>query len=188
MILFLSLNAQPDVKTGSIFKSLFIAECGIGYSQNLSIKGYDDNVSGGGLNGTFRLRWETNKKFGFGFEAGYLALAAQSEDNAMTKSGITDYDMNMYAIPLILFFNLEHNNIQFSAGTGIYKVYSEIDALGETSSSSLSDMGYIVSLGYNYPIYTDYGINTHLKWNYISDIKTSVISGMVYFYYRFPEM
>ncbi len=106
----------------------------------------------------------------------------------MTKSGITDYDMYMYSIPLILFFSLEHKYIQFNAGTGIYKVYSEIDALEETSSSSLSDMGYMVSLGYNYPLHPDYGINTHFKWNYISDIETSVLSGMIFFYYRFPEM
>ncbi len=71
MILLTGLNAQAVEIKGSAFKSLFIAECGGGLSQNLSIKGNDDNVSSRGLNGTFRLRWETNKKFGFGFEAGY---------------------------------------------------------------------------------------------------------------------
>lgn len=165
------------------FLSRFVLEGGIGCSKNADLRGTDENLHGYGITGILRIKWEASKRFGMGLESGYIHLASQSENNLRTNIGITSLDMKMFAIPVILFMSLEAENLQLNAGAGIYNVFSDINAYGEKSSSSMYDYGYMLSLAYYYPIYTNLGLSAQAKWNYLSDMKTSTFSGMLNLYY-----
>jgi len=163
----------------------FVIEGGGGVSKNLDLRGQDENLHGYGSDCILRIKWETGRRFGIGMEGGYLPLASRKGNSRNDRGLSVETKMDMYALPLILFFTFEYSSFQLNAGAGLHEVFSEINAYNETSKSKYLDYGYLVSLGYYYPLATNYGLSLSAKCYYISDMKTTLLSVMLNGFYYF---
>ncbi len=76
---------------------------------------------------------------------------------------------------------LEENRIpnsvfQLNTGLGYYNVRSTSTVFNSTIESSEWDFGYMISLGYSYPINSTFKFGAEIKWNNISEVQITNLS------------
>jgi hypothetical protein len=129
-----------------------------------------------GLAGTFRLKWGKRELFGAGIETGWLPISSLTSAGASTDIGITDIEASLDAIPLLVIIGIQRYNIQLHSGLGYYRVKAKVRVFDVSTESSEWDFGYMLALGYIYPINSDLKFAVEIKWNNISEVQVSLLS------------
>jgi len=165
----LSANANSNFKIG--------IEFGGGYGFKLrSNNKLEGNYSSSGMNYTLRLKWGSGNIFGAGIETGYIAISSLKSTNQVTPLGVTDISASLNARPVLFIVTAQYANLQLFTGLGYYNVRSASTVFNSTIESSEWDFGYLVSLGYAYPVDSTFKIGAEIKWNNISEVQVSTLA------------
>jgi hypothetical protein len=168
----LSANANSNFKIG--------VEFGGGYGFKLrSTNKLEGDYSSSGMNYTLRLKWGSGNIFGAGIETGYIAISSLKSTNQVTPLGVTDISASLNAIPALFFVTAQYANLQLFTGLGYYNVASTSTVFNSTIETSEWDFGYIISLGYAYPINSTYKIGAEIRVNNISEVQITHLSAQL---------
>ncbi len=155
-------------------------ELGGGYGFKLSSTNtLPGNYSSGGFNTNIRLKWGSHNSFGAGLETGWLPISSLSSSNTSTEFGTTNIEASLNAVPLLFVLALQRFNVQIHGGVGYYNVRAKATVFESTIESSEWDFGYILAIGYVYPISPAYKLGAEIKWNNISEVQISMLSTQV---------
>jgi opacity protein-like surface antigen len=81
----------------------------------------------------------------------------------------------------------QYANLQLFTGMGYYHVWSTSTVFNSTIESSEWDFGYLVSLGYAYPINSTFKVGAEVKWNNISEVQITNLSLQLKFLVKLHE-
>lgn len=128
-----------------------------------------------GLMGTMRVLWRPDHLLGIGIETGLLRvsnLLVKEDANLPVGSAI-----KLGAIPILAVFSMEKYGIEISSGVGIYDYH--VDALVNaeiTTSSNEWEIGWMVSVGYYYPLTRSLGVGGDVRLYAIPERSVQLLS------------
>jgi len=111
-----------------------------------------------------------------GIETGWLPISSLSSAGASTSLGATNIDASLSAVPLLFIVALQRSNVQLHGGIGYYRVSATASVSESTLVSSEWDLGYMLALGYAYPISPAVRVGAEVKWNNISEVQISLLT------------
>jgi hypothetical protein len=152
LLLFLAGKALSQAVPDSTGPSRFSLGAGIGYSfKTYYAEGIPYHGRGGGA-ALARIDWRAASFFGFGFEAGWVTIAAESPTVYDTRLGASEAAMRLDAFPatLQIFFTSRWGELRVGLGAAL--VRSSIDAWGQRSGAERISVVYTASYGYAFPI------------------------------------
>ena len=171
------VEAQTELSTTQNSNFKIGVELGGGYGFKLrSTNKLEGNYSSSGMNYTLRLKWGSGSIFGAGIETGYLTVSSIESANQTTPLGLTNISASLNAIPLLFFVTTQYSNFQLNTGLGYYNVRSTSTVFNSTIESNEWDFGYMISLGYSYPINSTFKFGAEIKWNNISEVQITNLS------------
>ncbi|MBA4311659.1 MAG: hypothetical protein C0417_03410 [Chlorobiaceae bacterium] len=134
------------------------------------------NYTRGGFAANVRVKWGSGNIFGAGVETGFLPISSLSASGASTALGTTDIEASLSAVPTLFIVALQRYNVQLHGGFGYYRVSATATVFESTIESSEWDFGYMVALGYAYPLSSAVKVGAEVKWNNISEVQISLLS------------
>jgi opacity protein-like surface antigen len=165
----------PSPDTTAHFR--FGVDVGGGYAYKLSSTNtLPGNYTRGGLAATVRVKWGSHNVFGAGIETGWLPISSLSSSGASTSLGTTNIEASLNAVPLLFVVALQRYNVQLHGGAGYYRVHATAAVFESTIQSSEWDFGYLLALGYAYPLSRTIRVGAEVKWNNISEVQVSLLS------------
>ena len=176
--LFSLLSPAQNTAKAEVQKNFRIGvETGLGYSYKMrSSNNLPGDYSRSGLGASFRIKWGTGNKFGAGFETGWIPISSLDNGSVINEFGSTSIKASLNALPVLIFVGMQAYNVQLHAGLGYYRVFASTTAFGYTNTSSEWDFGYMISLGYVYPLNSSFKFGTEIKWYNLVEVQTSVLS------------
>ncbi|MFA7421200.1 MAG: outer membrane beta-barrel protein [Melioribacteraceae bacterium] len=175
-----TLEAQSKILTNANSNFKIGVEFGGGYGFKLrSTNKLEGDYSSSGMNYTLRLKWGLGNIFGAGIETGYIAISSLKSTSQVTPLGVTDISASLNAIPALFIVTAQYANLQLFTGLGYYNVMSTSTVFNSTIESSEWDFGYLVSLGYAYPINSTYKIGAEIRVNNISEVQITNLSAQL---------
>ena len=177
-LIFSSLvSGQTEISPTYNSKFKIGLELGSGYGFKLRTNNQiDGNYSNSGMNYTLRLKWGSGNVFGAGIETGWISISSLESENLLTKLGTTNVSATLNAIPVVFIVTTQYANFQLHTGLGYYNVRSTSTVFNSTILSNEWDFGYLVSVGYAYPINSTLKVGAEVKWNNISEVQISDVS------------
>jgi len=152
-------------------------DIGGGYAYKLRLTNQlPGSYTRGGFGGTLRVKWGSHDVIGAGIETGWLPISSLSSSRISTSLGTTNIDASLSAIPLLFIVALQRSNVQFHGGIGYYRVKAAANVFESTIESSEWDFGYMLALGYVYPLSHAVRVGGEVKWNNISEVQISLLS------------
>lgn len=174
------LEAQSEQLTNGNSNFKIGIEFGSGYGFKLrSTNKLEGDYSSSGMNYTLRFKWGSGNIFGAGIETGYIAISSLKSANQVTPLGETDISASLNAIPVLFIVTAQYANLQLFTGLGYYNVMSTSTVFNSTIESNERDFGYLVSLGYAYPINSTYKIGAEIRVNNISEVQITNLSAQL---------
>lgn len=172
---FCCASAREQEKPKTTFR--MFADVGGGYSYRTSSQKLQLGVSTrDGIAGTFRLKWGSSNLLGVGIETGWIPISSMSAKNLSTEFGAIDLSASLSAVPVLAIFSMQRLGIQLHSGIGYYRLTAKSTVMGTSMESSEWKLGFLLSLGYGYPLTPDYRIGMDVKWNNIVEHQTSILS------------
>lgn len=183
LLLFKStLEAQVELSNYTTSNFKLGVEIGGGYGFRLrSTNKLVGDYSNSGMNYTLRLKWGSGNIFGAGIETGYIAISALKSSSLVSPLGVTDISASLNTIPILFIITAQYTNLQLFTGLGYYNVRSVSTVFNSTIESSEWDFGYLVSLGYAYPINSTFKIGAEIRMNNISEVQITNLSAQLKF-------
>ena len=152
-------------------------DVGGGYAYKLrSTNQLPGNYTRGGPATTVRVKWGSHNVIGAGIETGWLPISSLLSSGASTSLGATNIDASLSAVPLLFIVALQRSNVQLHGGFGYYRVSATATVFESTIESSEWDFGYMLALGYVYPLNPSIRVGAEVKWNNISEVQISLLS------------
>ncbi len=154
-----------------------VAELGSGYSYKLNEPKTTLGIyTRDGIAGTVRLKWGSSNLLGIGVETGWIPVSSTKNSALLSEFGTMNVSASLSAVPVLAVFSIQRMGIQLHAGLGYYRMNSTVTIAGSTMQSSEWNLGYILSLGYARPLFSNYGLGAEVKWNNIVEQQVSIIS------------
>lgn len=161
------------------------AYLGAGYSIFLSELDFP-KLSKNGFSGTIRIMWEPEHLLSIGLESGYLQLYKldnQQVGEPPITFGITS---SLNTVPIIVVLSMKIiDNFKLSVGSGMFILYSQIDAINNPVKSSQLSTGSYFAVNYFYPLTDILFIGGELKYYYINKIEDGDLSLQIALQYKF---
>ena len=158
---------------------------GLGYSIFLSELDYE-TLSKSGFSGTVRIMWEPEHLLSIGLESGYLQI--YKLDNLQVEGprqthGITSI---LNAVPIIAVFSMKIiDNFKLSVGSGMYILYSHVEALDNPVTTSQLSTGSYFAATYFHKLSGIFSLGGELKYYYINKIEDGDLSLQIALQYKF---
>ncbi len=153
------------------------AEISIGANFNtthqVSLPGLSYQNTTAAFSGTFF--YESEFLIKIGIESGYFPVTGINNQSVTNEFGTTTVNSQLSAIPLLLVFSMNYENLYLQYGRGAFFMVSIVDAFGTKSRSSETVAGFNLGLLYKYPLNNNWKIGAAAKFYYISDAGNSLI-------------
>jgi hypothetical protein len=175
--------AQEQETVSTKFR--LVAELGSGYSYKLTEPKTTLGIyTRDGIAGTVRLKWGSSNLLGIGIETGWIPVSSTKNSALLSEFGTMNVSAALSAVPVLAVFSIQRMGIQLHTGLGYYRMSSTVTIAGSTMQSSEWNLGYLLSLGYARPLFSNYGLGGEVKWNSIVEQQVSIISFQIRLIYR----
>ncbi len=131
--------------------------------------------------GTLRIMWHPDHLLKAGLETGYITFYSYKLKDSIGKEG----KISLNAIPVLLEWSMSlKNRINIFAGSGIYFLDTKLNYAGSVTSKKLS-VGWMAAASYIYPLGTQVGLGTEIKWLYAAETSNGSVCGQLQLVWRF---
>ncbi|MDQ6609769.1 MAG: hypothetical protein M3Y85_08115 [Bacteroidota bacterium] len=130
---------------------------------------------------TLRIMWHPDHLLKAGIETGYITFYSYKLKDSVGKEG----KIALNATPILLEWSMSlKSRLNIFAGSGIYILNTKLDYAGRVNSNKLS-VGWMAAASYIYPIGTQVGLGTEIKWLYAAETSNGSVCGQLQLVWRF---
>jgi len=149
---------------------------GLGYTMFLSELDYE-LLSKGGFAGTARIMWEPEHRLSVGMESGYLQLYRFENPNVGVPPRTFSLTSNLDAVPILAVFSMRIvDNFKLSVGSGMFILFSHVDAVNNPVISSQLSTGSYFGANYYYRLSDILSLGGEVKYYYIHKIEDGALT------------
>lgn len=165
------------------YSLVLYASGGLGYYA--SNKGFPDYlkpvVSKWNRAGTVRILWHPDHLLKAGLETGYVTFYSYKLQDSTGRRGT----ISLNATPILLEWSMSlKQRINIFAGSGLYILNTKLDYGGKVNSNKVS-VGWMAAASYIYPLGTQVGLGTEIKWLYAAETSNGIVCGQLQLVWRF---
>lgn len=147
------------------------AYIGFGYANFLSELDFN-KLSKSGFAGTFRIMWEPEHLLSIGLESGYLQLYKLNNQQVGEPPNTFEITSSLNAIPIVAVFSMKIiHNFKLSVGSGMFILYSHVDAMDNPVITSQLSTGSYFSANYFHQLSGKLFLGGEIKYFYINKIE-----------------
>jgi hypothetical protein len=168
--------------TDSSFHLVVEAGAGYGISTDTLLRQGTSRTGGSYF---LRLLWKPDHLLSIGAETGWQHIADHHSQNVITILGVTDIDAEMFALPLMVVFDMNLWNFDLYTGLGWYYVFANIKAFNDQISTSQWNVGFYLSMSYKILIFNKLKIGPEIKWCSIGELGKTILTAQIGLYYEF---
>ncbi len=150
------------------------SELGIGYSTGIELHKQEGNLKG--LTSYLRVMWKPQHRLNLGLEIDYLKIREIDKKNVNTEFGKTDFNSTLSAIPILLVFNMEFNNLQIYTGVGVSYMMSELTAYNQKIINTNINYNLMISGKYIIKKFNENNLSLEVKSNIITKLDLMLIN------------
>ncbi len=185
--IFLVLLICNSIFAKEATQSSINLQIGMAYSYNLTselqIEGIDYDNSGF----AFFVRGMLQSEYflSIGVESGFVPIKNIYNKAIQNEFGSTNVKSNLDAIPILLVFGMDFEELKIYYGLGYYNIIARISAFEEMSRSSDFSLGFMFASEYNILKYKSIYSDIFLKIYQISDANRTILNAGISFNYKF---
>ena len=157
----------------------------LGYGKFLSELDYD-KLNKSGFSGTIIIMWEPEHLLSIGIESGYLQLYNLDNQQVGEPPNTFGITSSLNAVPIIAVFSMKIiDNFKLSGGSGMFILYSRVDAINNPVISSQLSTGSYIAANYLHPLSDLIALGGEIKFYYINKIEDGELTLQISLQYKF---
>jgi hypothetical protein len=157
----------------------------LGYSRFISDLSFD-RLNKNGFSGTVRIMWEPEHLLSVGIESGYVQLYKLDNQQVGEPPRTFGITSNLNTIPIIAVFSMRiFENIKLSVGSGMFILYSNVDAMNTPVTNSQLSTGSYFAANYFRTLSGFVSLGGEIKYFYINKIEDGNLTFQLSLQYKF---
>lgn len=149
-------------------------EVGLGYSTGIELHKNEGNLKG--ITSYLRFMWKPQHRLNIGLEFDYLKIREIEKKDVSTEFGSTDFNSTLSAIPILLVFNMEFNDLQVYSGIGVSYMWSEATAYNQKIVNDNINYSLMISGKYIIKKFNENNLSLEVKSNIITKLDLMLIN------------
>ncbi len=175
-LLLLLLSSPAALSQARDASHALVTTFGGGWSFYAAAAPPGHSIQRNGVAVSARMMWHPNRRLRIGVETGWTRLYNYRTDQVETSFGVTDADLSLTAVPMLLVFSMPvWQHLELSAGFGVYHVNSHARSFGLVVDVTEFSQGWMVGASWTVPLSSRLAISADVALHELTQFEDAML-------------